>query len=253
SDVMFKGELESLRALHQTKTVRVPKPYLLVSDEESRDGTVVLVMEALDMKGGSATALLGSQLADLHLHNMKLRDAPSASRVTPSSSDDSDSTGVTYVDRFGFGVPTCCGFLPQDNEWCDDWQVFFARKLDYQIKRLETERSGASVREAGVLWSVLQPLLPRLFDDVPAIVPSLLHGDLWGGNVSSVEEQGVTVPVIFDPASFYGHHEYDLAIAMMFGGFSKSFFAAYFEKIPKASGWEKRNELYKLFHYLNHW
>lgn len=59
--------------------------------------------------------------------------------------------------------------------------------------------------------------------------------------------------VIFDPASFYGHHEYDLAIASMFGNFSKSFYDAYHKVIPKSHGFEGRQRLYTLFHYLNHW
>lgn len=81
------------------------------------------------------------------------------------------------------------------------------------------------------------------------IIPALLHGDLWGGNVAE-DDSG---PVIFDPASFYGHSEYELAIAGMFGGFSGSFYSAYHSKIPKAPGFEKRLKLYQLFHYMNHW
>ena len=59
--------------------------------------------------------------------------------------------------------------------------------------------------------------------------------------------------VIFDPASFYGHHEFDLAIAGMFGGFNKQFYDAYHKLIPKAPGFPVRHKLYTLFHYLNHW
>ena len=59
--------------------------------------------------------------------------------------------------------------------------------------------------------------------------------------------------VIFDPASFYGHSEFDLSIAAMFGGFSNAFYNAYHQLIPKAPGFDKRHQLYLLFHYLNHW
>lgn len=59
--------------------------------------------------------------------------------------------------------------------------------------------------------------------------------------------------VIFDPATFYGHHEYDIASISLFGGTSMDFFEAYFKKIPKSNGFEKRKLLYHLFHYLNHW
>ena len=59
--------------------------------------------------------------------------------------------------------------------------------------------------------------------------------------------------VIFDAASFYGHHEYDLGIAGMFGGFGSSFYNAYHALIPKSPGFDQRHQLYKLFHNLNHW
>lgn len=94
----------------------------------------------------------------------------------------------------------------------------------------------------------LQLKIPSLFCDME-IIPALLHGDLWGGNVAE-DDSG---PIIFDPASFYGHSEYELAIAGMFGGFNSSFYSAYHSKIPKAPGFEKRLKLYQLFHYMNHW
>lgn len=94
----------------------------------------------------------------------------------------------------------------------------------------------------------LQVKIPQFFKDVE-VVPALLHGDLWGGNVAECTEG----PVIFDPASFYGHSEYELGIAGMFGGFNSSFYSAYHAKIPQAIGFDKRNQLYQLFHYLNHW
>jgi len=60
-------------------------------------------------------------------------------------------------------------------------------------------------------------------------------------------------PVAFDPSSFYGHDEFDLAIAGMFGGFSQAFYSAYHSSIPKAPGFIDRHQLYLLFHNLNHW
>lgn len=93
-----------------------------------------------------------------------------------------------------------------------------------------------------------QPKIPEMFCNLE-IIPALLHGDLWAGNVAE-DDAG---PIVFDPACFYGHSEFELAIAMMFGGFSSSFFSAYHSKIPKAPGFEKRNKLYQLFNYINHW
>ena len=59
--------------------------------------------------------------------------------------------------------------------------------------------------------------------------------------------------MIFDPACLYGHHEFDLSIAGMFGGFNRDFYDSYHSLIPKSHGFETRQKLYTLFHYLNHW
>ncbi|UYV81823.1 hypothetical protein LAZ67_20002625 [Cordylochernes scorpioides] len=77
--------------------------------------------------------------------------------------------------------------------------------------------------------------------------------DVW--HIESSKDGQATVymvRIIFDPASFYGHSEFDLSIASMFGGFSHDFFDAYHQLIPKEQGFENRQKLYELFHYLNH-
>ncbi|NWU27202.1 KT3K kinase, partial [Dyaphorophyia castanea] len=153
---------------------------------------------------------------------------------------------VQSVDRFGFHAVTCCGCLPQVNSWRSDWVTFFARQR-IQPQMDMVERSSGD-REARELWAQLQLKILSFFCGVE-IVPSLLHGGLWGGNVAE-DDSG---PIIFDPASFYGHSEYDLAIAGMFGGFGGPFYSAYHNKIPRATGFEKRLKLYQLFHYMNHW
>lgn len=121
------------------------------------------------------------------------------------------------------------------------------------------------------MWQQLQRYIPAMFRDV-TVEPSLLHGDLWSGNAGEMDNQpGNTSSsrscstchvycvcmslssVAYDPASFYGHHEFDLAITTMFGGFSRDFYTAYHSLIPQAPGFAARSKLYLLFHYLNHW
>ncbi|EEB98414.1 hypothetical protein MPER_02080, partial [Moniliophthora perniciosa FA553] len=85
------------------------------------------------------------------------------------------------------------------------------------------------------------------------IQPVLLHGDLWSGNAGTDSSTGQ--PVIYDPSSYYGHNEADLAIARIFGGFGSTFFAEYHKHLPKSepqSQYELRCDLYELYHYLNH-
>ena len=78
--------------------------------------------------------------------------------------------------------------------------------------------------------------------------PSLLHGDLWGGNTAVSHGE----PVLFDPAVYFGDRETDLAMTRLFGGFSRAFYAAYEAAWPLPTGHETRLGLYQLYHVLNH-
>ncbi|KAL7989340.1 hypothetical protein Chor_012006 [Crotalus horridus] len=239
---MFDGEMASLAAILQTKTVKVPKPIKVIDLSE---GGALFVMEHLDMRSLNRQAeKLGIQLADLHLHNQKLGEKLKKDANTIGKSK--NQTDIQFVEEFGFHSVTCCGYLPQVNDWQQDWVNFFTRQRIQPQMDLIEKNSGD--REARELWAQLQVKIPSLFGDLK-IIPALLHGDLWGGNVAE-DDSG---PIIFDPASFYGHSEYELAIAGMFGGFSGSFYSAYHGKIPKAPGFDKRLKLYQLFHYMNHW
>ena len=121
-------------------------------------------------------------------------------------------------------------------------QDFYIEKLEEQIKMLGNDS------DVNKLWPKLKGNMTEFFQGCD-IKPSLLHGDLWSGNAGQVGSN----PVIYDAASFYGHHEYDLGIAGMFGGFSSAFYSSYHKLIPKEPGFEQRHLLYKLFHNLNHW
>ncbi|XP_072163770.1 ketosamine-3-kinase-like isoform X1 [Diadema setosum] len=245
---MFDGEQASLEAILATNTVRCPKP-VAVLDNPTGTGAI-FIMEHLDIGGlNRHSATLGEQLARMHLHNGKLRAKAKQDegRVESTGDGEGDSEGTaSYISQFGFHSTTCCGYLPQENSWTDDWVSFYAQqRLKFQLDLIEKDSGD---REARELWPRLERKIPEFFHGLD-IVPALLHGDLWGGNVGQLED----CPVIFDAASFYGHHEFDLSIAGMFGGFSKAFYSSYHRIIPKAPGFDQRHELYKLFHYINHW
>ncbi|XP_040568948.1 ketosamine-3-kinase [Lepeophtheirus salmonis] len=226
--VMFNGELESIKAIEKTGIVRVPRPIKVLEDLTQ----AYIVMEFLEMKSmySAQFAEFGTQLAKLHLHNIELE------KTDPSK----------YVSKFGFHCQTCCGILPQKNEWNPDWISFYTSKLQEQMDRIKVEQDDEEVEE---LWLKCKDKIPNLFAGI-TIKPSLIHGDMWSGNVKQLDDG---TPVMYDAACFYGHHEYDLGIAGMFGGFSTSFYDSYHEIIPKEPGFEKRHSLYQLFHYLNHW
>ncbi|XP_061472451.1 fructosamine-3-kinase [Rhineura floridana] len=239
---MFEGEMASLTAIQETNIVRVPQPIKVM---DLRGGGAVFAMEYLKMKSLSKySAKLGEQVADLHLYNQKLGELLKKEENTVGKG--AVMAEPHYVDKFGFHAVTCCGYIAQVNEWQSDWPTFFiCYRLQAQMDLIERDYGD---REARELWSQLKPKIPEMFCDLE-IIPALIHGDLWAGNVAE-DDSG---PILFDPACFYGHSEFELAIAMMFGGFSSSFFSAYHSKIPKAPGFEKRSKLYQLFNYINHW
>ncbi len=127
----------------------------------------------------------------------------------------------------------------------NDWPEFFVeRRLRFQCK-LAAERGATG------LLSLLDRAEPRIHALLAAAPepPSLLHGDLWGGNFLT-DETGD--PVLIDPAVYYGHREADLAMTRLFGGFAPAFHGAYDEALPLAPGYAEREPAYQLYHVLNH-
>lgn len=244
SDVMFRGEAASLKAMYETNTVRVPKPIDVVNLGAHGWG---LITEYIDMGGGSRQDLveLGTQLARMHKYNEDrlAESSRSGSFVGSSASEDSYKDGVK---QFGFHTVTCCGFLPQKNDWCDDWATFFIRnRLKMQVDLL-IEKGNRDVLS---VWPELERKAAALLAPCAGVVPALVHGDLWGGNWSSSSDG----PVIFDPASAFCDPEFEQGIMDMFGGYGKDFWAAYHAVLPKRPDRSKRVLLYELFHSLNHW
>jgi len=126
-----------------------------------------------------------------------------------------------------------------------DWIAFYrAWRLRPQF---ELARHNAAPR--GLLRQG-ERLLERLEAFFPGYhpMPSLLHGDLWGGNHGYADG----VPVLFDPAVYYGDREVDLAMTELFGGYPADFYAAYREAWPLDPGYRVRKPLYNLYHVLNH-
>uniref|UniRef100_A0A8C3Q821 protein-ribulosamine 3-kinase n=1 Tax=Geospiza parvula TaxID=87175 RepID=A0A8C3Q821_GEOPR len=233
SSCQGEAVFEKWQAILKTQTVRVPKPIKTV--ELPGDNTV-LVMEHLEMKSLQGhSALLGTQLADLPLHNQQLREKMKKEGSTVGKGQGLCDPQKVYLKKKQ--ICLLCGIeltsavmVLQVNNWHSDWVNFFARQR-IQPQMDLTERSSGD-REARELWAQLQ---------CQTMTPSLFCAE----DDSSL--------IIFDPASFCGHSDFDLAIDGMFGGFSSSFYSAYHSKIPRATGFEKQLKLYQLFHYMNHW
>jgi fructosamine-3-kinase len=92
------------------------------------------------------------------------------------------------------------------------------------------------------LLDLLSGLLPK---DAP---PSLIHGDLWSGNVLFTSRG----PALVDPSCAYADREMEFGMTTLFGGLSERAFSAYEEAWPLPAGWRERNPLYQIYHLLNH-
>lgn len=72
---MFHGEYESLKAIYATKTVTVPKPITIGTTDDEQHFIVMSHFENMTKLTQKCWGHLGSQLADLHLHNIQQKDS----------------------------------------------------------------------------------------------------------------------------------------------------------------------------------
>ncbi|HEY0153597.1 MAG TPA: fructosamine kinase family protein [Longimicrobium sp.] len=148
---------------------------------------------------------------------------------------------------WGWEEDNFIGSLPQENAPAGSWADFWwSRRLGPQLRRARTAgRLPGHERE----WERLREALPRLLVAGEEDGPSLLHGDLWSGNVVATARG----PALVDPAAYRGHREVDLAMTQLFGGFGADFYAAYEEAWPLRPGYhEARRGVYQLYYLLVH-
>ena len=212
---MFEAEAAGLAEMEKSRSVRVPKPICHgVSDSNS-----FIVLEYLELGRGDSANALGQQLADMHRSTQE---------------------------RFGWDRDNTIGSTVQVNTWSEDWIGFYGKlRLLVQLNLPGAQNYGKQLLAAG------EELVDNLdvFFESYRPVPSLLHGDLWGGNYATMSDGD---PVIFDPAVYYGDREADIAMTELFGGFGRRFYDAYNEAWPLDPGYAVRKTLYNLYHVLNH-
>ena len=154
--------------------------------------------------------------------------------------------GIT-AERFGFDFDTVIGGLHQPNPWTDDWITFFREQRLLYMAR-EAVNAG---RLAGAAAKRIEVLAAKLGEFLPTTsTPSLIHGDLWGGNVLCGRGR---IAGFIDPATYYADAEIELAFSTLFGTFGEAFFSRYRELRPIAPGFfEERRALYNLYPLLVH-
>jgi fructosamine-3-kinase len=212
---MFQAEAAGLREIAATQTIMVPKVICTGATERY----AYLALSYLELGGRSEQSwqTLGANLAALH-------------RFNPGSC-------------FGWHHQNTIGSIPQINIWNVSWSEFFAKqRLGYQFQ-LAAARGGRFPHAQQLLAQ-----LPEILDHQPP--PSIVHGDLWSGNAGFTR---AGVPVVFDPATYWGDREVDLAMTELFGGFPQAFYVGYEAVYPISLGYERRKLVYNLYHLLNHY
>ena len=215
---MFLCEAHGLQELEKTAAIRVPHVFLAEKD--------FLLLENIET--GRATDVFfeqfGRQFAALHRYKGK---------------------------EFGFYEDNFIGHTEQLNKAQDNqktnWAHFyFEKRLLFQFKL--AEKNGLSSYELRQAFHKIELKIETILSGSEN-EPVLLHGDLWSGNyLCAVKGE----PVIIDPAVYYGNREADLAMTKLFGGFSPRFYDAYNEAYPFSEGYFFRENIYMLYHVLNH-
>lgn len=193
--------------LRAIRATGVPAPRVLAASRAA------LVLEDLPESGG----LSAPAWSDLGMHLRRLH--------------------ATTGPRYGWDTDYAFGMVPIRNGWCDNWADFWAENRVLP----DLPHLPVSLRPG------LERIAARMSDLLPAAPPaSLLHGDLWTGNVMAQEDR---ISALIDPASYYGHGEVDLAMLEVFGRPAPAFWESYGQ--PDAD-WPVRRAVYQLWPAIVH-
>lgn len=221
---LFTAEAAGLNAIARTKTIGTPQILGVGSDEE-RGGFSFLLLEFISGKSRNKNYWgdFARQLSEMHR---------------------AETAGLVSDGKYGFYCDNYIGRHSQVNTGYKSWTSFFR---DCRLK--PQFRDAARYFDKEELKRII-----RLLDRIDEILvepeyPSLLHGDLWGGNVIAGNDGAAW---LIDPAVYVGHAEADLAMTELFGGFPLAFYDAYKEAAPLQPGYERRRDVYNLYHLLNH-
>lgn len=214
---MYIQEQYGLELLAQAESIRVPEVYGVASGNDC----ACLMMEfiALEPLRLNSQVALGEALAEMH-----------------------DITN----NQFGLDRDNYIGRSKQVNGLASDWWTFYCEKrLGVQ---LDMARNNGMRGELQDRISQLIEVVPGYFSNYQPKA-SLLHGDLWNGNVAADAKGN---PVIYDPAVYYGDAETDIAMSQMFQSLGNAVYDVYYKHHPAQPEYQIRKHLYDLYHWLNH-
>lgn len=213
---MLAKEALGLHLIGETNTVFVPQ--IIGHGDNGSYQFLVLSMISEHRPSKKAWQTLGIKLAHLHSH---------------------------HETNFGLGYDNYIGSLEQKNDFNPQWPAFFAeQRLGPLLDKLKKQEIPD--KQLLLAFDQLLNRLPYIFPDEK---PSLLHGDLWNGNVLCDQNGHIHLT---DPAVYYGNREMDIAMTKLFGGFSHDFYDAYNTEFPLQKGWEDRLDVCNIYPLLVH-
>ena len=213
---MFQKEASGLQALNGRSVLQVPT----VIKYGCVDKQQYLLMEWIE-KGASgkpAWSTLGAGLATIHKHTAEL---------------------------FGWNEDNYIGSIPQENTQQVSCHQFFSDCRVMPLVELLCEKNIFSELDHEAALAFCEDIR----DFFPLEPPSLLHGDLWSGNIMIT---AASQPALVDPAVYFGHREMDIGMTLLFGGFDETFYSAYNDVYPLANGWRERVYVTQLYPLLVH-
>jgi fructosamine-3-kinase len=144
--------------------------------------------------------------------------------------------------QFGWQYDNYIGDTLQPNHWQSNWRTFFAeQRIAWQLQLLNEK--SINLGDIEFITEVCHDALLH-----HQVTPCLVHGDLWQGNLGFCEH----VPLVFDPACYYGDREVDLAMTELFGQLPENFYQGYHETFPISESYQQRKLIYNFYHILNH-
>ena len=213
---MFRAEADGLTLLRANSSLKIPTVIASGEAEDFQFLILEFISQAKQSKGYWES--LGEQLATLHKKSSR---------------------------QFGLASHNYIGSLPQRNNFHSNWLDFFREE------RLKPQAEMAYTN--GKFGKEVLHQLDRLYKRLPELIidgkPSLLHGDLWSGNLI-VENTGN--PCLIDPAVYYRNREIEIAFTRLFGGFDAKFYSSYESAFPLENGFKSRVDLYNLYPLLVH-
>jgi len=213
---LFEKEKKGLELLGSHPLIRVPR---VIASNIAEDKQI-LILEWIDqgIKSEKFWKLFGEQLANLH-------------RVSN--------------DFFGLEEDNYMGALHQSNHPAKEWTGFLIRERFNPQISLALKKNLLEASHANRFGN----LFKNIHNIFPAEIPSLLHGDLWSGNFLC-DETGL--PVLIDPAVYFGHRSMDLGMTTLFGGFDEEFYDSYQYHFPFPNNYREQWDVCNLYPLLIH-